>query len=252
MSWSRLNPQSLFLAWMLLVGVGPTAVLAHSAVEPVAREEAWGERQQLLNHRAAEGKEAQIIFVGDSITQGWEDEGKVVWQKYYAARGAINLGMHGDQTQHVLWRLEHGNLDGIHPKLTVLMIGTNNLYGSAYSANTVVQVADGVSAIVQLLKRKLPDTRILLLGILPRGENPNPMRGDVLQVNEIIQNLADNRTVLWSDFGARFVNSDGTIHSAFMPDYLHLSPAGYRLWAEAIEEQISSILGDRRIKPEPP
>src|SRR6266567_1559421 len=170
----------------------PLSAFSHSAVDPVSRgDQGWKDRQELLNKRAAEaGEKAQILFIGDSITQGWEGEGKEVWAKYYAHRNAVNLGIGGDRTQHVLWRLDNGNLNGLKPKAAVLMIGTNNSNGED---NTVDQIADGVTAIVKKLREKLPQTRVLLLAIFPRGENPSPQRGKVLQVNQILQKLADNQ-----------------------------------------------------------
>jgi beta-glucosidase len=221
--------------------------LAHSAVEPVPRnEQGWKDRQDLLNKRAADaGEKAQVIFIGDSITQGWEGGGKEVWARYYAPRNAVNLGIGGDRTQHVLWRLDNGNLTGLKPKAAVVMIGTNNSNGDD---NTVDQIAEGVTAIVRKLREKLPQTKILLLAIFPRSENPNAQRGKVLQANQILQKLADEQNVFWIDFGYKFVNSDGTIPRDLMPDYLHLSPKGYEIWAEAIEDKLAAVLGDTRVK----
>lgn len=228
-----------------------TAVPAwgHSAVEPVPRgEEGWKRRHASMNEKAKElGGKAQVIFIGDSITQGWEGEGKAVWARYYAHRNAINLGIGGDRTQHVLWRLANGNLDGVRPKAAVLMIGTNNSNGED---NTVEQIADGVTAIVRRLREALPDTRILLLPIFPRSENPSPQRGKVLQVNQILQKLADERDIFWIDFGHRFLRPDGTIPRDLMPDYLHLSPKAYALWAASIETRLSAVLGDAAVTPE--
>ncbi|PYM15117.1 MAG: hypothetical protein DME18_05075 [Verrucomicrobia bacterium] len=241
-----MKPIHRFL-WILYVTVAlsPRLVFAHSAVEPVPRgDQGWKDRQDLLNKRTTEaGEKAQVIFIGDSITQGWEGEGKEVWAKYYAHRNAVNLGIGGDRTQHVLWRFDHGNLDGLKPKAAAIMIGTNNSNGED---NTVDQIADGVTAIVRKLREKLPQTRVLLLAIFPRSENPSLARGKVLQVNQILQKLADDRNVFWIDFGYKFVNSDGTIPHDLMPDYLHLSRRGYEIWAEAIEDKLSAILGDTR------
>ena len=231
-----------------LVLVAPSiSALAHSAVEPVPRgDQGWKDRQDLLNKRAAEaGEKAQVVFIGDSITQGWEGEGKEVWAKYYAHRNAVNLGIGGDRTQHVLWRFDNGNLDGLKPKAAVVMIGTNNSNGED---NTVEQIADGVTAIVKQLRAKLPQTKVLLLAIFPRSESPCPQRGKILQVNQIIEKLADDQNVFWIDFGYKFVNSDGTIPRDLMPDYLHLSRKGYEIWAEAIEDKLAAILGDTRVK----
>ena len=230
-----------------MVALSPVSASGHSAVEPVPRgDQSWKDRQELLNKRAAEaGDKAQVIFIGDSITQGWEGEGKEVWANFYAPRNAVNLGIGGDRTQHVVWRLDNGNLDGLKPRAAVVMIGTNNSNGED---NTVDQIADGVTAIVRKLREKLPQTKVLLLAIFPRGENPSALRGKVLQVNQIIRKLADEQNVFWIDFGHKFVNSDGTIPHDLMPDYLHLSKRGYEIWAEAIEDKLSAILGDARVR----
>jgi lysophospholipase L1-like esterase len=236
---------------LIVVAVSPVAAFAHSAVEPASRNEpGWKDRQELLNKRAAEaGEKAQVIFIGDSITQGWEGAGKEVWTRYYAPRNAVNLGIGGDRTQHVLWRFDNGNLNGLKPKAAVVMIGTNNSNGED---NTVDQIADGITAIVRKLREKLPQTKVLLLAIFPRSENPSAQRGKVLQVNQIIQKLADDQNVFWVDFGYKFVNGDGTIPRELMPDYLHLSPKGYEIWAEAIEDKLAAILGDARVKADKP
>src|SRR5437773_1803309 len=232
---------------LLMAALSPVSAFAHSAVEPAPRaDQGWKDRQELLNKRAAEaGDKAQIIFIGDSITQGWEGEGKEVWAKYYAHRNAVNLGIGGDRTQHVLWRLDHGNLDGLKPRAAVVMIGTNNSNGED---NSVEQIADGVAAIVRKLREKLPQTKVLLLAIFPRSENPSPQRGKVLMVNQIVRKLADERNVFWADFGQLYVNSDGLIPRDIMPDYLHLSKRGYELWAEAIEEKLAQLIGDTPAK----
>ena len=235
-----------FLTFALSVSVlavAASAARGHSAEESAPRpDQGWKDRQQLLNKRAAEaGDKAQVIFIGDSITQGWEGEGKQVWAKMYAPRNAINLGIGGDRTQHVLWRLDHGNLDGLKPKAAVVMIGTNNSNGED---NAPGQIVDGVTAIVKSLREKLPQTKVVLVAIFPRGENFSAQRGKILQVNQVLHKLADGKNVFWADFGQRFVNSDGTIPHELMPDYLHLSAKGYQIWADAIEVRLSSILGD--------
>jgi lysophospholipase L1-like esterase len=193
-----------------------------------------------LNRRAAEaGEKAEVIFIGDSITQGWEGEGKDVWAKFYAPRNAVNLGIGGDRTQHVLWRLDNGNIKGLKPKAAVLMIGTNNSNGED---NTPGQIVEGVTAIVRKLREKLPDTKILLHAIFPRSENYSAQRGKLAMINQVLRRLADDQNVLWVDFSHRFLDEDGTIPRSLMPDYLHLSPAAYGIWADSIEPLLSSIL----------
>jgi beta-glucosidase len=220
---------------------------AHSAVEPAPRqlERTWVERQDLLNKRAAEaGEKAQVVFIGDSITQGWEKEGKEVWEKYYSRRNAVNLGIGGDRTQHVLWRLDNGNIKGLKPKAAVLMIGTNN---SNFEDNTPGQIAEGIAAIVAKLREKLPNTKILLLGIFPRSENYSAQRGKLAMINQVIRRLADEQNVFWVDFGHKFLTDEGTIPQSLMPDFLHLSGKGYEIWAESIEPLLSRIVGDKPV-----
>ena len=214
----------------------------HSAVDAVPRSDrGWKDRQELLNKRAAEaGERAQVIFIGDSITQGWEGEGKEVWAARFARYSAVNFGIGGDRTQHVLWRLDNGNLKGLKPKAAVVMIGTNNSNGED---NTPGQIADGITAIVHKLREKLPDTKILLIPIFPRGENFNNQRGKILQVNQVVQRLADGKNILWVDVGYKFVTPEGRIPRELMPDYLHLSPAAYEMWAEAIDPVLAKIIG---------
>ncbi len=235
-------------AILLAANLIPFPVFARSAIEPVPRsDQGWKDRQESLNKRVAEaGEKAQVIFIGDSITQGWEGGGKEVWARYYAHRNAVNLGLGGDRTQHVLWRLDNGNLNGLKPKAAVVMIGTNNSNGED---NTPDQIVDGVAAIVKKLREKLSETKVLLLAIFPRSENYSVQRGKLAMINQVLHKLADEQNVFWVDFGHQFLNLDGTIPSELMPDYLHLSPKGYEIWAEAIEDKLCSLLGDARVKP---
>lgn len=213
------------------------------AVLPVPREqEGVRKRFEQLNERvqAARGN-VDLVFVGDSITQGWEGSGRNVWQKFYARRKALNLGIGGDRTEHVLWRLDHGNLDGLPPKAAVVMIGTNNSNRDDYSAR---EILEGVTAVVQKLREKVPSVKVLLLAIFPRGEDFNAQRGKILEVNQALRKLDDGRHVFFLDFGDRLIEPDGRIAKAIMPDYLHLTEKGYEIWAEAIESKLAGVLGD--------
>jgi beta-glucosidase len=231
------------LVLLALVASAQFALAApHSAIDPQPRDPNWRVRHDLLNKRAVEGgKNAQVIFIGDSITQGWEGAGKEVWEQTYTKYNAINLGIGGDRTQHVLWRLDNGNINGLSPKAAVLMIGTNNSNGEDNSAE---QIAEGIRAIVEKLRAKLPDTKILLCAIFPRGENVNNQRGKILQVNQIIRKLADNQNVIWVDFGHKFIDENGRIPRNLMPDYLHLTPEAYQIWADSIRNPLRRALGE--------
>lgn len=213
----------------------------NSALKPETREGWWMKMHESFLERAKAGK-VDLLFLGDSITQGWANESKEgpapVWQRHYGARNAANFGIGGDRTQHVLWRLEHGEVDGISPKVAVVMIGTNNM-----GSNTPAEIAEGVTAVVKTLRAKLPKTKVLLLGVFPRGPKSDSVRERVKAVNERIAGLDDGgKTVKYLDIGPKFLESDGTLSREVMPDLIHLSRQGYRVWADAIEPTVWSML----------
>lgn len=213
----------------------------HSAVAPVPREaEWWVKRHESFNERAKKG-DVDLVFIGDSITQAWENNGKEVWAKYYSHRKAMNLGISGDRTQHVLWRLQNGNIEGISPKVAVLMIGTNNSNGQD---NTAEEIGDGITTIVKRLREKLPKTKILILGIFPRGEKPGEQRVKNAKASKIAFKLADGKMIHYMDIGMHFLTIDKTLTKEIMPDYLHLTPRGYEIWAIAIEGKLRELLGE--------
>ncbi len=214
----------------------------HSAVTPVPREGNWKEVHESINRQAKAG-DVNLLFIGDSITQGWGNN--EIWKKYYTPRKVMNAGIGGDRTQHVLWRLDNGNIDGIKPKLAVVMIGTNNSNGAD---NTAEEIADGIKAIVAKLRTKLPETKILLLGIFPRGEKPNAQREKNAKASELASKVADGKMVIYEDIGKAFLTEDGTLTKEVMPDFLHLSAKGYEIWAQSIEATVSKLLGDEPVK----
>jgi lysophospholipase L1-like esterase len=230
---------------------------ANPAIVPVAREEDYcKQRHEHFNALAKQGHEKgdiDLIFMGDSITQGWENAGKDVWAKQYGNRHAVNFGTGGDETQHLLWRLQNGNVDGLDkpeakdakpPHLVVVMIGTNNLGNSGTSPE---QTAAGVKAVVTSLREKLPHTEVLLLAIFPRGEKADdPLRKKVAETNTLVKPQVESlKGVHYLDIGGTFIEKDGTISKEIMPDFLHLSPKGYELWAKAIEPKVHELLGEK-------
>ncbi len=218
------------------------AVHQNSAIVPVPRTGDITNRQSLVLQRAKENPgDYDIEFIGDSITQGWEGAGKNVWQDFYGHRKVINFGVSGDRTQHVLWRFEQGQLDGIKAKVAVVMIGTNN---SNNRDNTEAEILEGVTAIVQQIRARQPDTKIILLGIFPRGATFSPQRGKILQVNEALAKLDDGNNIFYLDIGPQLIENDGSISKAVMPDYLHPNAAGYLIWANATEPKLKQLLGE--------
>ena len=213
---------------------------AHSAVHPAPRSGGWMNRHESFNQRVAKGN-VDLIFIGDSITHGWEGKGKAIWEKYYIKRNAVNLGIGGDRTQHVLWRLDNGNIKNINPKVAVVMIGTNN---SGNGRNSAEEMIDGVTAVIEKLRTKLPKTEILLLDIFPRGQRINAQRGKILQVNQVLSRLDSRPHVTFLRIGQNFVSPDGSIAKDIMPDFLHLTPNGYEIWAKSIEPTLARLMGE--------
>jgi beta-glucosidase len=224
----------------LVVGGGAQKQLP-TTVDPKPRDGNWMKRHDSFNERVKKGN-VDLLLIGDSITQGWEGAGKDVWEKHYAKRNAVNLGIGGDRTQHVLWRLDNGNIEGIAPKLAVLMIGTNNSNGTD---NTAEEIGEGIQAIVKKLRAKLPQTKVLILAVFPRGEKPNPQREKNAKASEIASKLADDQMVFFQDIGAKFLTADGALTKEIMPDYLHLSPQGYEIWAASIEPNVAKLMGEK-------
>ena len=206
-----------------------------SSTTPQPRADQWwvdrtAQIQQVVDQ---EGSRAKVIFVGDSITQGWEGNGKALWKEHLAPLHAINLGIGGDRTEHVIWRLENGHLRGLSPEVAVVMIGTNNFGNNLPDEEP--EVLAGVVAVVELLKSSLPNVQVLLLDIFPRGKTFNKMRGSILQVNQTLQTTyeKDDR-VTFLPIGHLMIEDDGSIDPRIMPDFLHLSEEGYQIWFDAI------------------
>jgi len=188
--------------------------------------------------------QGDVIFLGDSITQGWN---KKVWDENFAAFKPVNLGISGDQTGHVIWRITEGKeIEPLKPKLAVIMIGTNNTGG-----HTPEQIASGIKAIIDELRKQKPDMKILLLGVFPRAggiakeetvapaEKLNPK---IKAINDIIAKYDDGKMVFYKDIGAKFLNDKGGLEKKIMPDLLHLSQAGYEIWAANVKDDIAKLV----------
>ncbi len=181
---------------------------------------------------------AQLVFLGDSITNGWARQ-PTIWDKAFSSYQPANFGIGGDRTQHVLWRIQNGELDGIKPKAVVLMIGTNNSKSDSEEG-----IAKGITAIVETIKSKQPQAKILLLAVFPRGEKAenNLDRDKLKQVNAIIAKLHNGKNIHYLDIGDKFLQPDGSITKEIMPDSLHLSEAGYQIWADAISPKLADLM----------
>ncbi|MBY0228044.1 MAG: GDSL family lipase [Gemmataceae bacterium] len=203
-------------------------------------------RHQTFLKRIADSKaEGDVVFYGDSITQGWEGN-KKAWEAFKEFK-PVNLGISGEQTGHVLWRITEGKeLADLKPKAAVIMIGTNNT-----GRHTAEQIAGGIKAIVEELKKQKPEMKILLLGVFPRaGKGPGKgatmvkkedLAPKIKQINDLISKLDDGKTVFYKDIGEKFLDADGNLPKDVMPDYLHLSAKGYQIWADAIKDDLAKL-----------
>ena len=219
-------------------------VAYNTATNPVPRDPNWVKRHEGFVAEAKAGG-IDILFMGDSITDFWRNRGSNVWNEYYAPRHAANFGISGDRTQHVLWRMDNGELDGIKPKVVVLMIGTNNTgkeRDKKTPRNTVPEAIAGVQAVVADIRDRLPDSKILLLAIFPRGTLDDPQRAQVALINTVIAKLDDGKMVRYLDIDPNFLESDGTLPRSIMPDLLHPNQHGYQIWADAMEPALDEML----------
>jgi len=217
------------------------------AIIPVSRTGGSTNRQSQVLQRAKDNPgPCDIAFIGDSITQGWEGNGRNVWTKYYGNRKCLNFGVGGDRTEHVLWRFENGQLDGIKPKAAVLMIGTNNSNKNRDGTEqySEAEILEGVQVIIQKIRARLPETKVLVVGIFPRAKTFSPQRGKILQINQALAKVADGNLIHYLDFGSQLIETDGSISREIMPDALHLSEKGYEIWAQAIEPKLKELLGE--------
>lgn len=215
-----------------------------SALSPTPLEEPWAIEWWMPRHLdklQEEGRErAEILLIGDSITHGWETTGKEVWSEFFGTIPTFNIGYSGDRTENVLWRLQQGEVEGIHPKVALLMIGTNN---TGHRMDPAECTAAGIERIRDELLIRLPQTHLLILAIFPRGELPDDeMRQRNEEINSRITALDEPDRVTFLNLNDTFLTEDGLITKEIMPDMLHPNENGYRLWAEAIRPLLLSFV----------
>jgi beta-glucosidase len=185
-----------------------------------------------------------VLFLGDSITNHWHIAPEI-WQQYYGPFQPANFGISGDTTQNVIWRIEHGELDGLHPRVVVLMIGTNNS-----GTNTAAEIFAADRKIVGLIRARIPTTKVLLLAIFPRGPRAKDGRGPnyaqrmavIDPVNRQLATLDDGVNVRFLDLGPKFRGPDGKIPDALMGDQVHPTIAGYQVWAQAMQPLLVAMM----------
>lgn len=253
-SWLKRTGWNLFPLILLFTTIIPISTSAQitacpdtsAALTPGPLQEEWALEWWMPRHEEKleeEGREdAKLLLIGNSITHGWETDGKEVWGNYFQDIPTHNIGFSGDRTENVLWRFENGALDGLEPELAVLMIGTNN---TGHRQDDPACTTKGIETILDELEQRLPDTHILLLAIFPRGETPDDaLRQLNHEINSHIKQFNKRDGVTFLNINDTFLDDDGILSKEIMPDHLHPNGYGYQLWAEAMESKIRKLLGE--------
>jgi len=214
----------------------PTPRTSVDAITPAMKDQ---QRHADFLFRKMEG-EIGLLFLGDSITDFWPRRGESSWLKFAPYKPA-NFGISGDRTEHLLWRIANGELDGINPKVTVLMIGTNNV--GLPTNDTVEWGASGVKKVIEAIREKLPQTKILLMGVLPRGAtSADPQRQKNAALNKVIASLADGKQIRYLDISQNFLDADGNLPKETIPDGVHPNAHGYDIWYAAIQPVLEELM----------
>jgi len=195
--------------------------------------------QYILQHK--KDRPIDVLFLGDSITEFWETEGAAIWAERFAMLNAANFGVSTDATQNLLWRITEGHeIDGLSPKVVVLMIGTNNT-----TTNSASGIADGVETIVRTIRARLPKSKILLLSVLPRELGGDAVNARSRSANAKFATLSNGQWIHYLDMHDRFLDPHGRPSAELLQDGLHLSPAGYQVLADAVRPKLDTMLRDQ-------
>jgi lysophospholipase L1-like esterase len=229
-------------AWAQEVPAPP----ANTATNPVPKLENdsydWQARHADVL-RIQQALDPEVVLIGDSITHFWGGEPKArnangpkAWQSAFGAYRTLNMGFGWDRTQNVLWRIDHGELDGLKPRVVVLHIGTNNTSGTPNAReNTPDEIAAGIRAIIARVQAKAPEAKIILMAVFPREEKPDhPRRGKIAAINQRLAGFAQLPGVTFLDIGPKLLQADGKVSRSIMFDFCHPAEAGYQIWADAL------------------
>jgi enterochelin esterase family protein len=234
-------PDAMRWTWRDFPGVKPLPLSLRAATnsEPWALSW-WQDRHEEKLQRKSKMKKVDVVLLGDSITHGWEKSGKPVFDKSFQGLNVLNLGFSGDRTEHVLWRLRHGAVEGISPKVVLMLIGTNN---TGHRKEPAEETAAGIKGIIDELRARLPETKILVQAIFPRDQSPEgEYRKQNDTINAIVKDFADNQHVFYTDINKIFLKDDGQLPKSIMPDALHPNRKGYEKWAGAIMPKLKELM----------
>ncbi|XP_022901860.1 platelet-activating factor acetylhydrolase IB subunit beta homolog [Onthophagus taurus] len=219
----------------------------NTCLTPLPVEDPDGDQRWMSIHNRfvseTREKDAEVVFIGDSIIQALQHTD--IWNDWFVPMHCLNFGIHRDQLQNVLWRVQNGELDNIKPKVVVLHVGTNN------HGNTPEEIIEGIIEIINTIKEKLSNTYIVVPTLLPRGQHPNPLRTRILQVNDLIKSkVSQLPKVEIVPIENGFIQPDGTISHHDMYDYLLLTNSGSRKAFEPVYEMLQQLLSEGEVEKE--
>lgn len=245
------------LSRLTLPAVSVLAVTLSACAAPHAAYAPWNDNGRIAHEQhlaKAKAGRIDLYFLGDSITRRWGaldyPDFLAHFQKNFHGWNAGDFGWGGDTTHQILWRIQNGQLDGVNPKVIVLLAGTNNI-GDKPKPGCAKDAAEGVAAIIETCKAKAPGATIILMAILPRNDTEESGR-QVTEANKLISKLADGKTVRFLDIGAQLADAQGKLHEGMTVDKLHLSLKGYEVWARALEPLLTELLGPRSAEDKAP
>jgi lysophospholipase L1-like esterase len=230
-----------------LIGEAATTQPYNTAIVPVTWLEKdsydWNQRHmQVLDIQKT--LDPEVVMIGDSITHFWagppvakSQHGPKAWADTFGDHHVLNMGFGWDRTQNVLWRLDHGEMDGTHPRVVVLNIGTNNFTGTRNArANTPAEIAEAIGAICDRVHKKAPAARIIVMGVFPRGSSPRDSgRPKIIALNQILaKQFADQHLISFLDISDKLVEADGSISNTVLFDGTHPTEKGYAIWGRAL------------------
>jgi len=243
-----------FLIVSLAIGLGSVLcvapVAAQQGTQPADVPAARTDSNSMLAHRQLLAKRKQgridVYFIGNSITRRWGStdypELLANWQANFHGWNAADFGWGGDKIQNMLWRLQQGELDGVNPKVIVILAGTNNVGAEPGGDEKVADIVRGLRALVDACRRKAPNATIILTGIFPRNDIMAVMP-EITRINAALSRFADGRTIRYIDINDKLADKDGTLFEGMMGDKLHLTVKGYQIWADALKPVLTELLG---------
>jgi lysophospholipase L1-like esterase len=241
-------PRFFSSAWIAVLALCASdhAQQPPAEVKPIPRTDANSKTAHAQLVEKAKAGRIDVYFAGDSITRRWGATDYPAflanWKENFHGWNAANFGWGGDTVQNVLWRLQNGELDGVNPKVIVVMAGTNNIGARGGDEAKVDEVTAGLKAVLATCREKAPKAVVILMGITPRNDNP-AAAAVIDKVNANLAKLADGKEVRYLSINDALADKDGKLREGMSPDRLHLSAKGYQAWADALKPVLKELLG---------